>query len=89
MTIISAFEAKTRFGDLLERVSRGEEFVITKHDKPVARLIPEGRPALSEVRDAVNELASLRKEMAQGRGARPISDKVIRDAIQKGRRCVL
>jgi prevent-host-death family protein len=40
MTTISAFEAKTRFGDLLERVSRGEEIVITKHQKPIARLVP-------------------------------------------------
>jgi len=86
MTSISAFEAKTRFGDLLERVSRGEEIVITKHRKPVARLIPEGRPALSEVREAVRELASLRAETASRRGARPLADKDIRDAIRKGRR---
>lgn len=86
MTTISAFEAKTRFGDLLERVSRGEEIVITKHQKPVARLVPEGRPALSEVRDAVNELAILRNEMASRRGARPLLDKDIRAAVQKGRR---
>jgi prevent-host-death family protein len=85
MTTISAFEAKTRFGDLLERVSRGEEIVITKHQKPVARLVPEGRPALSEMREAVNELRSLRDEMARRRGARPLHDKDIRDAIQKGR----
>jgi prevent-host-death family protein len=86
MTTISAFEAKTRFGDLLERVSRGEEIVITKHQKPVARLVPEGRPALSEVRDAVSELASLRNEMAGRRGVRPLQNKDIRDAVQKGRR---
>jgi prevent-host-death family protein len=86
MTTISAFEAKTRFGDLLERVSRGEEIVITKHQKPIARLVPEGRPALSEVRDAVNELATLRREMAKRPGARPIADRHIREAIQKGRR---
>lgn len=86
MTTISAFEAKTRFGDLLERVSRGEEIVITKHQKPVARLVPEGRPALSEVREAVNQLASLRNEMANHRSARPLPDKHIRDAVQKGRR---
>ena len=86
MTTVSAFEAKTRFGDLLERVSRGEEIVITRHQKPVARLVPEGRPALSEVRDAVNELASLRNEMASRRGARPIADRHIRDAVKKGRR---
>jgi prevent-host-death family protein len=86
MTTISAFEAKTRFGDLLERVSRGEEIVITKHQKPVARLVPEGRPALSEIRDAVNELASLRREMAKRPGARRLTDQDIRKAIQKGRR---
>jgi len=85
MTTISAFEAKTRFGDLLERVSRGEEIVITKHQKPVARLVPEGRPALSEMREAVNELRSLRDEMATRRGKRPLLDKDIREAIQKGR----
>jgi prevent-host-death family protein len=50
MTTISAFEAKTRFEDLLERVSRGEEIVITKHQKPIARLVPEGRPAITEIR---------------------------------------
>jgi prevent-host-death family protein len=85
MTTVSAFEAKARFGDLLERVSRGEEIVITKHQKPVARLVPEGRPALSEMRDAVNELASLRHEMASRRGARPLQNKDIRDAVKKGR----
>jgi len=86
MTTISAFEAKTRFGDLLERVSRGEEIVITKHQKPIARLVPEGRHALTEVREAVNELARLRDEMAERRRALPLSDKDIRQAIQKGRR---
>ena len=42
MAKVTAFEAKTRFGELLERVANGEEVVITRHDKPVARLIPEG-----------------------------------------------
>ncbi len=86
MTTISAFEAKTRFGDLLERVCRGEEIVITRHQKPVARLVPEGRPALGEIRKAVDELKSLRDEMANRRGSRLLPDKDIRQAIQKGRR---
>lgn len=42
MAKVTAFEAKTRFGELLERVAKGEEVVITRHDKPVACLIPEG-----------------------------------------------
>ena len=41
MASISAFDAKTRFGELLERVARGEEIVITRHVRPVARIIPE------------------------------------------------
>jgi len=35
MATITAFEAKTRFGELLERVARGEEIVITRHEKGV------------------------------------------------------
>ncbi|MEO7272930.1 MAG: type II toxin-antitoxin system prevent-host-death family antitoxin [Vicinamibacterales bacterium] len=30
MATVSAFEAKTRFGELLDRVSKGEEVVITR-----------------------------------------------------------
>ena len=40
MATVTAFEAKTRFGELLDRVPKGEEVVITRHDKPVARLNP-------------------------------------------------
>jgi prevent-host-death family protein len=36
---IGAFEAKNTLGALLDRVERGEEIVITRHGKPVARLV--------------------------------------------------
>jgi antitoxin (DNA-binding transcriptional repressor) of toxin-antitoxin stability system len=45
MTTVTAFEARTRFGELLDRVSKGEEVVITRHDKAVARPGPGGRTA--------------------------------------------
>jgi prevent-host-death family protein len=41
MESIGAFDAKTRLSELLERVRKGESFVITRHGHPVARLIPE------------------------------------------------
>ncbi len=85
MATVTALQAKTRFGELLDRVSRGEEIVITRHEKPVARMIPEGRPALAEVRRAVNELQALRQEMAKRRGFKLLTDKEIRDAIEEGR----
>jgi prevent-host-death family protein len=65
MTTITAFEAKTRFGKLLERVSRGEEIIITKHDKPVARIVPEGRANQESVRQAVSALRMLRDRIAK------------------------
>jgi prevent-host-death family protein len=40
MTEIGAFEAKNTLGALLDRVEHGEEIVITRHGKPVARLVP-------------------------------------------------
>ncbi len=36
---IGAFEAKTKLSELLERVSQGATFTITKHDRPIARLV--------------------------------------------------
>ncbi len=37
---VGAFEAKNTLGALLDRVEQGEEIVITRHGKPVARLVP-------------------------------------------------
>ena len=40
METVGSFEAKTHLPQLLERAAKGEEFTITKHGKPVARLVP-------------------------------------------------
>ena len=85
MATITAFEAKTRFGELLERVSRGEEIVITRHDKPVARIVPEGQRRLAQVRAAVRDLRALQQEIGKPNRSKPISDKEIRNAINEGR----
>ena len=42
MQEVGAFEAKNTLGSLLDRVERGEEIVITRHGKPVARLVASG-----------------------------------------------
>ncbi len=85
MSTVTAFEAKTRFGDLLERVSRGEEIVITRHDKPVARIIPEGRPPLRDVQNAVRELRKIQAELRTRPGFRRLTDREIRHSIESGR----
>ena len=40
MTVFNIHEAKTHFSKLLERVLNGEEVVIAKAGKPVARILP-------------------------------------------------
>jgi len=85
MSRVTAFEAKTRFGEMLERVSRGEEIVITRHDKVVARLVPEGPPRLDEVRRAVSGLRELQARIRR-RSRASLSDREVRAAIQEGRR---
>jgi prevent-host-death family protein len=41
---INVHEAKTRLSKLLKRVQLGEEIVIAKAGKPVARLVPFAQP---------------------------------------------
>lgn len=84
MATVTAFEAKTRFGDLLERVSRGEEVVITRHDKPVARLVPEGARRLDDVRRCVEGLRQLQLRIRRRSKAR-LTDREVRTAINEGR----
>lgn len=59
--IIPSHEAKTKFGELLLRVERGEEVIITRHELPVARIIPEGRPRLAEIAALVAGIRERRK----------------------------
>ena len=84
--MMSAFEAKTRFGELLERVARGEEVVITRYAKPVARIVPEGRRDARTIAAAVEGLVALQQRIAEGDGSREhLSDDEVREAIEAGR----
>ena len=42
MESIGLFEAKTHLSELIARAERGEEVIITRHNKPVAKLVPIG-----------------------------------------------
>ena len=48
MTVtVGAFEAKTHLSELLARVEAGEQVTITKHGRPVARLVPMTETSLN------------------------------------------
>jgi prevent-host-death family protein len=81
MESVGSFEAKTHLPQLLERVAQGEEFTITKHGKPVARLVPViTGPPKPDVRQVIEELKAFSEGNSLGAGV------TIRDLIEDGRR---
>ena len=79
MSEIGVFEAKTHLPKLLQRVQAGERFVITRHNRPVAELIPY-RPRDSEkIRMAI---AGLKKFQVEHR----LDGLSVREMIEEGRK---
>ena len=76
MITVGAFEAKTHLSSLLDRVAEGEEVVITKHGKPVARLVSAARIDHDRVNEAFEKLKLLRKQTTLG----GLSWRALRDA---------
>ncbi len=67
MIEVGAFEAKNRLGSLLDRVENGEEVIITRHGRPVARLISntgaidrtQARAAMDRIRARADALTGV------------------------------
>ena len=79
MREIGAFEAKNRFGQLLDWVEAGEAVAITRHGKVVAHLSPLGGAFDAEGARAAAERIRLRR-----RGV-TLGGSTIRDLIEDGR----
>ena len=63
MIEVGAFEAKTHLSALLDKVSRGEEVLITRRGKAIARLVPAEQAGRSRVNTAIDELLTRREEV--------------------------
>ena len=84
---VTAVEARIRFGTLLQRVAKGEEFVVTRYDKPVARVVPVDTRNLRDAREAVDSLRALRRAIAESRGSgQQLDDREVKSMIEEGRR---
>lgn len=79
MATVGSFEAKTNFSALLERVERGEQILITRRGKPVARLMPVAKVSDDKVSKAMAKLRELRKGTTLG----GLSWKELRDEGRK------
>ena len=67
MRQIGAFEAKNRLSELLDLAEHGEEIVITKHGREVARLVPpKGSTSHAEARAAMERLRARAKKEHHG-----------------------
>lgn len=82
---IGLFEAKTRLSEVVSRVEAGEEVVITRHNKPVAKIVPIRSEAPFDVerrRRAVAALRQLGHEIARTHGPLAGEDivQLVRDA---------
>lgn len=61
MREIQASEAKAHLLQLLDDVERGETLVITRHGRPIARIVPEVDRRQEEVDMAMASIRELRK----------------------------
>ena len=61
MREIQASDAKTRLPQILDEVERGETVRITRHGRPIARIVPEPHRRQEEVDKAIESIKALRK----------------------------
>ncbi len=80
MESIGSYEAKTHLPALLKRVEGGEHLTITRHGRPVARLVPVVEEPLLSAAEAAAGLLHLRRRCTLGEGHS------VRAILDEGRR---
>ena len=78
---IGAFEAKTHFSQIIQKVENGADFIITRRGKPVAKIIPFKQEKTMTFKEAVEAFTEMKK-LYRGKPG----DFNIREAIEEGRR---
>ena len=81
---VTAYELKTRSGELIERAAAGEEIVITKRGVVKARMVPPDHFDARKQEQVFENIARIRAEL--GRKGKKFTRKEIRAAIEDGRR---
>ena len=60
-----ASDAKSKFAELLDQVERGRTVRITRHGKPIARIVPETELRSHEAAEALNELRAVVRDFGK------------------------
>jgi prevent-host-death family protein len=83
---VGAFEAKNKLGSLLDRVERGEEIVITRHGRPVARLVPNvPRIDQDQVRAAYERIRERARRWHRSGAGEPFDWETVKKLRDEGR----
>lgn len=61
MRDIQASDAKTHLPQILDEVERGETVRITRHGRPIARIVPEVDRRQEEIDRAIESIKALRR----------------------------
>jgi len=80
MRSVGLFQAKNGLSELVERASRGEEFMITRRGKEAAMLVPASRRWRRAPREVVEHIRQTRE------GAKMPKGFTLRRLIEEGRR---
>ncbi len=81
MKTVAVFEAKSRLSEILADVIHGEEYTITRHGTPIARLIADN--ALSQQSAARGRTSAVIARILASRS--PLEGLNLRQAIEEGR----
>jgi prevent-host-death family protein len=76
MRSVGAFEAKTHLAALLDAVGAGEQITITRHGRPVARLVPPDDTPPVDLGRTIQAL----QRFSQGQTLEGLSVQELRDA---------
>lgn len=77
MEIVNVHQAKTHFASLMQRALNGEEIIISKHGKPLIKLVPVNTSKIP-VRQFGRHPQSLTKD-AQRRALAPLTEDELGD----------
>jgi prevent-host-death family protein len=61
MRRVQASEAKTHLPQLLDEVERGQTLIITRHGRPIARIVPEPDLRKEQSEKAIAAITQLRR----------------------------
>ena len=82
MKTVAVFEAKNRLSEILAAVEHGQEYTVTRHGAPVARIVPAHHPQDAAAKGDASEFIARIKATRKGS---KLTDDEYQVAVEEGR----